>query len=79
MGAVKKTISISEDLVKEANSITSNFSAVVEAALVDYLRHYRIKCATESFGKWQERKDSSIDLVNQLRKEDRRKHGNRTD
>ncbi|OGT43465.1 MAG: hypothetical protein A3F42_08160 [Gammaproteobacteria bacterium RIFCSPHIGHO2_12_FULL_37_34] len=78
MRAVKKTVSIPEELVKEARLITSNFSAIVEVALVAYLHHYRVQKATESFGKWKERKNSSVDLVNKLRQEDKRNHGNRT-
>ncbi|TAK78474.1 MAG: hypothetical protein EPO11_01210 [Gammaproteobacteria bacterium] len=79
MSAVKKTISVSEELVKEANEIASNFSAVVEAALIEYLHHYRLQKAKESFGKWQERKDTSVDLVNKLRQEGGRKYANRHD
>ena len=79
MSAVKKTVSIPEKLVKEASSITSNFSSVVEAALIAYLHHYRVQKAIKSFGKWQDRKDSSINIVNELRREDNRKRGNRID
>ncbi|HLB41586.1 MAG TPA: type II toxin-antitoxin system CcdA family antitoxin [Gammaproteobacteria bacterium] len=67
MSSVKKTVSISKNIVKEVNTITSNFSAIVEAALIAYLHHYRIQKAVKSFGKWQKRKDSSINLVNDLR------------
>lgn len=76
MSTVKKTVSISEELVKEATAISPNFSAVVETALVEYIHQYRLKKAIESFGKWQERKDSSVAIVNELRREDSRKHGN---
>lgn len=71
MRAIKKTVSVSEDLVKEAKAINTNFSSVVEAALVEYLHHYKRQKAIASFGKWQERKKSSIDIVNDLRKEER--------
>ncbi len=78
MSTVKKTISISEELVKEATEIAPNFSAVVETALIEYLHHYRLKKAANSFGKWKNRKENSVKLVNKLRKENRRKYANRT-
>lgn len=78
MSAIKKTISISSEVAKEATAINSNFSAVVEAALVEYLHHYRLKKAAESFGQWEKREESSINLVNQLRQEDKRKYANRS-
>ena len=72
MVAVKKTISISENVLKDAAAIAPNFSAVVESALVEYIKHYRIKKAIDSFGKWSERGEASVDIVNSLRKEDDR-------
>lgn len=72
MTAVKKTISINEDILKEASTINPNFSSVVEMALIEYLHHYRIHKAAESFGKWKNRKESSVDFVNNLRKKDNR-------
>ena len=74
MSAIKKTVSLSEELVKEANTINSNFSAVVEEALVVYLQQNRLKKAIQSFGKWGERKESSVDIVNTLRLEDERQY-----
>jgi hypothetical protein len=78
MQAIKKTISISEELVQEAGSIGPNFSAVVETALIHYLHEYRLQKALNSFGKWEKRKESSVDLVNQLREEGGRNYANRT-
>jgi hypothetical protein len=72
MTAIKKTISISEELITEASTVAPNFSAVVETALIEYLQHYRVKKAISSFGKWEQRSESSVDIVNQLRKEDGR-------
>lgn len=72
MSAIKKTVSIDENIAKEASAINPNFSAVVEAALVEYLHHHRVQKALQSFGKWEERNDSSVDIVNDLRREDKR-------
>jgi hypothetical protein len=79
MNAVKKTISIPKELVKEAIAINHNFSAVVEAALIAYLHYCRVQKAIESFGKWQERTGSSTKLVNKLRQEGNRKYADRSD
>lgn len=70
MRSVKKTISISEEVANEASKINPNFSATVETALVEYLQHHRVLKAMESFGKWEVRKETSVDLVNELRRED---------
>lgn len=72
MTAIKKTISLSSEVVKEVNTISSNFSFVVEAALWEYVRHYHMKKAMESFGTWESRDLDSISLVNELRKDEGR-------
>jgi len=72
MGAVKKSVYISEELLKEANAVNSNFSAVVEMALVDYIHKQRVQKALKSFGCWADRAESSVDIVNNLRREDDR-------
>lgn len=73
MSVIKKTVSLSSDIVEKAQRISSNFSLLVETALRDYLHHYTVKKAKESFGKWQLRDSDSVSLVNDLRKEDTRK------
>ncbi len=72
MAAVKKSIYISEELLKEADAISSNFSAVVEMALMDYIHQCKVQKARQSFGKWAVRTESSVDIVNTLRREDDR-------
>ena len=75
MSIIKKTVSLSSDLVEEAQAISTNFSSLVEAALRDYLHHYYVAKAKESFGKWQTRDEDSVTIVNELRTEEgRRKH-----
>lgn len=73
MSVVKKTISLSSELVEEAKALSSNFSLLVETALRDYLRHYHIKKGVESFGKWQSREGDSVTIVNKMREEEGRK------
>lgn len=77
MSAVKKTISIDENIANEAIKINSNFSALVEKALIEYMHHYRVQKAAQSFGKWTDRKESGSEYVKNLRKEDDREYVNR--
>ncbi len=72
MGAVKKSIYISENLLKETGAINSNFSAVVEEALIEYIHHHKVKKALNSFGGWTNRTGNSIEIVNDLRRTDDR-------
>lgn len=65
--SVKKTVSLSQDIVDEVSMISSNFSSVVEEALRDYLQQYHVKKALESFGKWEDRDLDSVELTNLLR------------
>ena len=74
MSVVKKTVSIDENVAKEASALNSNFSAIVEAALVEYMHHYRIQKAIQSFGKWESREETSADIVKNLRSHDDRKY-----
>lgn len=72
MSAIKKTISINEDIAKEAAALNPNFSSVVEAALIEYIQHHRVKMAINSFGKWSDREESSAEMVAKLRSRDDR-------
>ena len=72
MTAIKKSISITENLVKEANTINPNFSLVVEAALIEYIHQHKMKKAIQSFGQWEPGNQSSVDIVNDLRRYDNR-------
>jgi len=79
MSAIKKTISIDEDVAKEAILLNSNFSAVVEAALIKYIHQHRIEKAIQSFGGWGHCEESSIDVVRNLRSTDDREYITRND
>ena len=79
MHAIKKTISIDKAIADEASTLSPNFSATVEAALVEYIQHQRVKNAIESFGKWDDRKKSSAEMVKELRQQDDREYVTRND
>ncbi len=72
VSTLKKTISIDEDVAKAASAIAPNFSAVVEAALIEYIQHHRAEKALRSFGKWGVREESSAEYVSNLRRQDDR-------
>jgi hypothetical protein len=72
MSVIKKTISINKNIAKEVSAINSNFSAIVEEALVEYIHHYYVQKASNSFGKWKERESDSANLVSNLRNKDDR-------
>lgn len=73
MSIVKKTVSLSSELVEEAKELSTNFSLLVETALRDYLRHYHVTKALESFGTWQPRDVDSVTLVNDMRDDESRR------
>jgi predicted CopG family antitoxin len=76
---IKTSISIPDDIYTEAKRVTDNFSLLVSEALKEYLRKKNIKKAISSFGKWQKRDKDSIEIVNELRKEESRKYASRND
>lgn len=70
----KTSITIPDDIYKQAREVTDNFSALVTEALKEYMKTKYIEKAKASFGKWQERDKASVDIVNELRKEERRNY-----
>lgn len=77
MHLVKTSISIPDDLLCEAKQLSRNVSALVTEALRDYLRRIKAEKALESFGSWEAREESSIDLVNRMRSEEGRDYAER--
>jgi post-segregation antitoxin (ccd killing protein) len=69
MHLVKTSVTIPEDLLSEAKKLSRYVSALVTEALRDYLRRLKAEKALESFGSWEARDESSIDLVNRMRSE----------
>lgn len=70
--SIKTSINIPDDIFEDAKKLSDNFSSVVVEALREYLKKKRIQKALATFGKWEEREESSVEIVNKLRKEDRR-------
>ena len=70
MATIKKTISLPEELYKEAESISNNFSEIVKEALSDYLKRKKIEKALSTAGVLKDFKENSIEYVDRMRKED---------
>ncbi|MDO8444945.1 MAG: type II toxin-antitoxin system CcdA family antitoxin [Deltaproteobacteria bacterium] len=71
MSLVKTSISIPEDVLQQAKEVSENFSALVTQALKEYLRKKAVKKAIDSFGAWEEREESSVEIVNKIRADKR--------
>lgn len=74
---VKTSITIPDDVYREAKKQSDNFSLLVSEALKEYLRMKKVEKAKASFGKWEKRERASVEIVKELRKEERRKYADR--
>ncbi len=79
MHLTKTSITIPDDLLKEAKAMSKNFSGLVAEALEEYLHHRRVEKAMESFGGWKGRAESGVDTVNRQRSEGERDYADRAD
>lgn len=75
--SVKTSVNIPDDIFNEARKLSDNFSSVVSEALKEYLRRKKIEKAMSSFGKWSQRDKSSVEIVKEMRKEDKRRYADR--
>lgn len=75
--SIKTSINIPDDIFNEAKKLSDNFSSVVAEALKEYLRRKKVEKAMSSFGKWGKRDKRSVDIVNEIRKEDKRRYADR--
>ena len=77
MHLTKTSITLPDDLLQEAKTISRNFSALVAEALREYIRQRKVQKAMESFGSWKGREETSVDLVNEMRKDEGRDYAGR--
>lgn len=75
--SVKTSINIPDDVFNEAKKLSDNFSSVVAEALKEYLRRKKVEKAISSFGKWGKRDKRSVEIVSDMRKEDKRRYADR--
>lgn len=78
MHLVKTSITLPDDLLQEARTMSQNVSGLVTEALREYIRQRKVQKAMESFGSWEEREGDSVDMVNALRVEEGRDYAGRT-
>jgi len=74
---VKTSVTIPDDVYREAKKRSGNFSLLVSEALKEYLRMKKVEKAKASFGKWEKRDKTSVEIVKELRKEESREYANR--
>jgi post-segregation antitoxin (ccd killing protein) len=74
MHLVKTSITLPDDLLKEARAMSRNVSGLVTEALREYIRQRKVQKAVESFGSWKGREGDSVETVNDLRKEEGREY-----
>lgn len=79
MQLTKTSITIPDDLLKEAKALSKNFSGLVAEALTEYLRQRKVQKAVASFGAWKEHEESGVEEVNRLRSEGGRDYADRAD
>ncbi len=69
MHLVKTSITLPEDLLDEAKTMSKNISAFITEALREHIRQRKIQKALETFGSWKEREGESLEIVNEMRKQ----------
>lgn len=79
MQLTKTSITIPDDLLKEAKALSKNFSGLVAEALTEYLRQRKVQKAMDSFGAWKEHEERGVDTVNRLRSDGGRDYAGRAD
>ena len=75
---VKTSVTIPDDVYKEAKRQSENFSLLVSEALKEYLRLRKVEKAMAAFGKWEKRDKASVDIVKGIRKEEGRRYADRS-
>jgi post-segregation antitoxin CcdA len=78
MHLVKTSITLPDDLLQEARTMSRNVSGLVTEALREYIRQRKVQKAMESFGGWKGREGDSVDMVNVLRTEEGRDYAGRS-
>ena len=77
MSLIKTSITIPEEVFRGVKKVSKNFSAAATEALLDYLRKERVRKAEASFGTWEKRSKKSVEIVNEMRREESRSYADR--
>lgn len=78
MHLVKTSITLPDDLLQEAKAMSKNVSSFITEALREHIRQLKVQKAMESFGSWKDREETSVEIVNDLRKEGDRDYAGRS-
>ena len=70
MATIKKTISLPEELYKEAENLSQNFSEIVKEALSEYIKKKKIEKALSTAGAFNDMKETGTEYVDRIRNED---------
>lgn len=82
MATTRVTVTLPEDLVRQARQESANLSQLIAEALREHLRRRRLAAARTAFGIWRDRWPAdlpSVDLVDALRAEPEGGRGAGTD
>lgn len=74
----KTSITIPDDLFREARELTDNFSCFVTEAVKEHIRIMKVRKGMQSFGKWEARDKESTDIVRDIRSDKGRGYGDRS-
>jgi len=69
-GNNKKTISLPEELYREAEGISHNFSEIVKEALSEYIKRKKIEKTISTAGAFKDLKETGVEYVDKMRQED---------
>ena len=70
MATIKKTISLPEELYREVEGISHNFSEIVKEALLEYIKKKKVEKALLTAGVFKDLKETGVEYVKKMRKED---------
>ena len=66
---MKTSVQIPDEIYRQTKLLSDNFSFIVTQALKEFLKKSQTHKALEAFGSWETRDKSSVELVNDLRKD----------
>ncbi|AMM39908.1 protein containing DUF217 [Candidatus Desulfofervidus auxilii] len=72
MAVVKKTVSISEDIYREAVGFSKNFSQTINQALKEFIKKKKREKLLSLAGSWEDFEEDGVEFVNRIREENKK-------
>jgi len=72
MAVVKKTVSISEDIYREAVGFSKNFSQIINQALKEFIKKKKREKLLSLAGSWEDFEEDGVEFVNRVREENKK-------